>query len=216
MSRSGRHCDSREDAWFDHVQEKRWANEGEYVSEYGPEDQEQEDYGVEDESFQMFTEDQLQEDCSAEELAILKEAWFSHVQENHWTSGCENEGQEQEEYAYRRLDFLEESFTIDASGGSCEIEVEVVGDAAEPSVVYLKQRAADMEAKVMELEARLLLEEAWLMEAEASAAAAKARTLELEGILEKQNKQIDELTESLDMMTAWVIEVVQPETSNCL
>jgi hypothetical protein len=222
MSHSGRHCDSREDAWVDHVQEKRWQNEGEnegenecenegeYVSEYGLEDQEQEDCGVDDESFQMFTEEQLQEDCSAEdqssrmivddqeqeesayrELEILEEAWFNHVQENHWTNGCENEDQEQ-----------------DISGSSRAYK--------SPSTVDHKQRAADMEAKVMELEARLLLEEAWLMEAEAGAAAAKARTLELEGILEKQNKQIDELTESLDMMTAWVIEVVQPETSNCL
>jgi hypothetical protein len=261
---SARHRE-QDDAWFDHIQELRWLNEcedeskneseDEYVSEYAPENQEEEDYGVED-------QDQDQERYIAEELAIFEEAWFNHVQENSWTSGCENEeqssrmfvedqssrmfvedqssrmfvedqssrmfveDQEQEESAYRELEILEEAWFSHVQENhwtnGCENEdqeQDISGNSCadkSPSIIYHKQRAADMEAKVMELEARLLLEEAWLMEAEASAAAAKARTLELEGLLEKQNKQIDELTESLDMMTAWVIAVVRPETTNCL
>jgi len=192
MSSVGRRCEGREEAEFDHVKENRYANECEDESfQMFADDEQEDDCVVEDQSSRMFVKDQEQEECSNRELEILEEAWFNHVQKNHWTDGCENEDQEQ-----------------DISGSSCAYK--------SLSTVDDKQRAADMEAKVMELEARLLLEEAWLMEAEASAAAAKTRTLELEGILEKQNKQIYELTESLEIMTSWVIEVVRPELTNCL
>jgi len=65
------------------------------------------------------------------------------------------------------------------------------------------------EMRVMQLESQLLT-------AQAVAARDRLRTQELMGILEKQTKEINKLTESLEMMTEWVIEVVQPETENCL
>ena len=203
----------------------------------------------EDESFQMFAdeqEDQEPEECANGELAVLKEAWFDHVQENQWTNGCENEGQEdqeQEEASYRSLDFLGESFVQDVSGGSSAMVV-VVQETSNLSREKLKEKACDtmvlltanlnvmvaetrvLQAKIALLEnkaeslkvakAEVLKLEARLKACEARAAAANARTLELEGIVEKQNKHIDELEESLEIMTEWVIEIKQPETENWL
>jgi hypothetical protein len=216
-----------DEAWFDHIQELRWLNEGEdeYVSEYGPEDQEEEDYGVED-------QDQDQEECSAEELAIFEEAWFNHVQENSWTSGCENEDQssrmsvedqssrmfvedqdqEQEEYAYRHLDFLCESFALDVSSSNSS----PCATATKMEVVEEDKPAADMKARLLAAEMRVMQLESQLLTAQAVAARDRLRTQELMGILEKQTKEINKLTESLEMMTEWVIEVVRPETENCL
>jgi hypothetical protein len=207
-----------DEAWFDHIQELRWANEcedegeDEYVSEYGPEDQEEEDYGV---------EDQDQEECSAEELAIFEEAWFNHVQENSWTSGCENEDQssrmsvedqEQEEYAYRHLDFLCESFALDISSSNSS----PCATATKMEVVEEDKTAADMKTRLLAAEMRVMQLESQLLTAQTVAARDRLRTQELMGILEKQTKEINKLTESLEMMTEWVIEVVQPETENCL
>jgi len=206
----------QDEAWFDHIQELRWANEceDEYVSEYGPEDQEEEDYGVED-------QDQDQEECSAEELAIFEEAWFNHVQENSWTSGCENEDQsslmsvedqEQEEYAYRHLDFLCESFALDISSSNSS----PCATATKMEVVEEDKPAADMKTRLLAAEMRVMQLESQLLTAQAVAARDRLRTQELMGILEKQTKEINKLTESLEMMTEWVIDVVQPETENCL
>ena len=210
-----------DEAWFDHIQELRWYNEceDEYVSEYGPEDQEEEDYGVDDQE-----EDQDQEECSAEELAIFEEAWFNHVQENSWTSGCENEDQssrmfvedqyqdqEQEEYAYRHLDFLCESFALDISSSSSPCAT-----ATKMEVVEEDKTAADMKARLLAAEMRVMQLESQLLTAQAVAARDRLRTQELMGILEKQTKEINKLTESLEMMTEWVIEVVRPETENCM
>jgi hypothetical protein len=198
-----------DEAWFDHIQELRWLNEceDEYVSEYGPEDQEEEDYGVED-------QDQEQGECSAEELAIFEEAWFNHVQENSWTSGCENEDQdqEQEEYAYRHLDFLCESFALDISSSNSS----PCATATKMEVVEEDKTAADMKARLLAAEMRVMQLESQLLTAQAVAARDRLRTQELMGILEKQTKEINKLTESLEMMTEWVIEVVKPETENCL
>jgi hypothetical protein len=205
MSRAARHCDSREEAWFDHVQELRWANECEYEckneSKNECEDEYVSEYGVEEQ----------EEECSAEELAIFEEAWFNHVQENSWTSGCENEDQEQEEYAYRHLDFLGESFAVDISSSNTPC-----APATKMEVVEEDQDAADMKARLFAAEMRVMQLESQLLTAKAVAARDLLRTQELEGLFEKQKEQIDKLTESLDIMTEWIIEIKQPETTSCL